>query len=61
MSEEAPSTSTFGFKKRNFNKGSGMRRKKVSSTSSNDSGKSKIGAKSNDKTQFYIINNHSKK
>ncbi|XP_030572082.1 E3 ubiquitin-protein ligase RNF113A [Drosophila novamexicana] len=39
MSEEAPSTSTFGFKKRNFNKGSGMRRKKVSSTSSNDSAK----------------------
>lgn len=38
MSEEAPSTSAFGFKKRNINRGAAMRRKKQSS-SSNDSGK----------------------
>ncbi|EDV95070.1 E3 ubiquitin-protein ligase RNF113A [Drosophila grimshawi] len=40
MSEEAPSTSTFGFKKRNINRGAGMRRKKVSTSSSNESAKS---------------------
>ncbi|XP_017020418.1 E3 ubiquitin-protein ligase RNF113A [Drosophila kikkawai] len=39
MSEEAASTSAFGFKKRNINKGAAMRRKKESS-SSNDSAKS---------------------
>ncbi|KAH8278748.1 hypothetical protein KR018_008201 [Drosophila ironensis] len=39
MSEEAASTSAFGFKKRNINKGAAMRRKKQSS-SSNDSAKS---------------------
>ncbi|KAH8330863.1 hypothetical protein KR067_008359 [Drosophila pandora] len=39
MSEQAASTSAFGFKKRNINKGAAMRRKKQSS-SSNDSAKS---------------------
>ncbi|KAH8382184.1 hypothetical protein KR009_002171 [Drosophila setifemur] len=39
MSEEAASTSSFGFKKRNINKGAAMRRKKQSS-SSNESTKS---------------------
>ncbi|EDW15564.1 E3 ubiquitin-protein ligase RNF113A [Drosophila mojavensis] len=39
MSEEAPSTSSFGFKKRNVNRSAGMRRKKVSSSSSSDSAK----------------------
>ncbi|XP_022209866.2 E3 ubiquitin-protein ligase RNF113A [Drosophila obscura] len=39
MSEEQSSTSAFGFKKRNINRGAAMRRKKESS-SSNDSAKS---------------------
>ncbi|EDW83331.1 uncharacterized protein Dwil_GK22373 [Drosophila willistoni] len=39
MSEEAPTTSAFGFKKRNINKGAARRRKK-SSSSSNESVKS---------------------
>ncbi|XP_017144327.1 E3 ubiquitin-protein ligase RNF113A [Drosophila miranda] len=39
MSEEPPTTSAFGFKKRNINRGAAMRRKKESS-SSNDSAKS---------------------
>lgn len=48
MSEEAPSTSSFGFKKRNVNRSAGMRRKKISSSSS-DSGECKIGANINEK------------
>ncbi|KAL7727620.1 hypothetical protein ACLKA6_014964 [Drosophila palustris] len=39
MEEEAPTTSGFGFKKRNINRGAAMRRKKVNSSSSNDSAK----------------------
>ncbi|KAH8311685.1 hypothetical protein KR044_007551 [Drosophila immigrans] len=37
--DEVPTTSTFGFKKRNINKGAAMRRKKVNSSSSNESAK----------------------
>jgi len=40
MSEEAASTSSFGFKKRNLKKGAGIRRKKE--TSSDESGRNLI-------------------